>query len=75
MIDNEETSNYETFRDCFSGPVIQKSAAEKSKPKTRRSSKGRKNAIKPVASTSHDAADEQNADDLAEFIDVRGFIF
>ncbi|KAI9725043.1 MAG: hypothetical protein M1812_000319 [Candelaria pacifica] len=69
MIDDEERSNYETFRDCLSGPVIQKSAV-KSKPKGRRSSKGRKNAIKPIASISpKDAADEQDADDLAEFVD------
>ncbi|KAI9707658.1 MAG: hypothetical protein M1836_000619 [Candelina mexicana] len=69
MINDEERNNYETFRDCLSGPVIQKSAT-KSKQKGRRSSKGRKNAIKPVASaSSQDAGEEQDADDLAEFTD------
>ena len=77
----EEQSNYETFRDCLSEPVLKALAApiEKSKPKkkrhAKRGSKGRESdiaqqetalAIKPSPE-----AQQADAEDLGEFIEVR----
>lgn len=64
----DENDNYEIFRDCVSTALIKRLATPK-RPERRRAGKGRKNAIKPVAR----AADEKevdDAEDLAEFIDV-----
>lgn len=70
MISSEEEANYEIFRDCLSTVVIEKLAPASSKPKKR--VKGRKNEIKPVASVS-DGADNEETDaaDLSDFTEVR----
>ncbi|KAI9822469.1 MAG: hypothetical protein M1827_000188 [Pycnora praestabilis] len=70
MIVEDERSNYETFRDCLSGPIIQKSAVKGSKPQKRRNARGRKNTIKVVEHVeTQNERDEQGAEDLADFID------
>lgn len=72
MIPVEEESNFSTFRDCLSEPVIRKLAIQPPKPSKRRAAKGRKNAIKPVypQEAQADARQTNDAEDLAEFIDV-----
>jgi len=78
----EEQSNYETFRDCLSEPVLKALAApiEKPTPKkkrrhAKRESKGRESdiaqqetalGIKPSSE-----AQQADAEDLGEFIEVR----
>lgn len=74
--DEESNSNYETFRDCLSGPIIQKSAlpppVRLRKRKASKPTGGRKSTHKATVE-SNDGPDERNgsdAEDLAEFIDV-----
>lgn len=79
----EEQSNYETFRDCMSEPIMKALAlpAEKEKTKTKRIAKKRakykpvgmfapaKSQVETPSTTSAPTA--ADAEDLGEFIDVR----
>lgn len=74
---NEESnSNYEAFRDCLSGPIIQKSALPPpARPRKRKAPKptGGRNRTHQATAESTDGPDEPNgsdAEDLADFIDV-----
>ena len=78
----EEQSNYETFRDCMSEPIMKALAApmEKPKPKKKRHAKkgsksGRKDAVVVTQDTAADANAHANtgtdAEDLGEFIEVQ----
>jgi hypothetical protein len=78
----EEQSNYETFRDCLSEPVLKALAApiEKPKPKKKRhAKKGSKSAKSefvnqeavPTNAIGNDEAEGTDAEDLGEFIEVR----
>jgi hypothetical protein len=83
-ISAEEQSNYETFRDCFSEPVLKVLAAPVEKPKmkqkrhAKRSSK-EKDVVKSVTkaepkrsiSTTTNDTQASDAADLGEFIEVR----
>ncbi|KAL2355954.1 hypothetical protein BJ546DRAFT_584993 [Cryomyces antarcticus] len=71
MLSGDEKPNYETFRDCLEGLVIQKLAIRPARTRRRRPAKGRKNAIKPVE-VSKEAEEEQtgnDAEELGEFVD------
>jgi len=63
-----EDANFQVFRECLSTPLIEKSSEQPAK-KTRkaRGNNRRKTAIKPVI---HKAVEANDAEDLAEFIDV-----
>ncbi|MCJ1367165.1 hypothetical protein MMC16_006297 [Acarospora aff. strigata] len=67
------SSNYEVFRDCLSGPIIEKSAITPTKPRKRKTSKGRKTAVKTGQHPDHNEdeqhSDGDNPEDLADFID------
>ena len=65
-MEQAESFNFQLFRDCLSNPLIEKSTEAPSKIKTRNKS-GRKTAIKPVIV---ETTEQNNADELAEFIDV-----
>lgn len=67
MIEDAELSNFETFRDCLSTPLISLAAVQPKKLSKKRKGTGRKNAIKPVQIGSEP---ENDAEELAEFIDV-----
>ncbi|KAL1638255.1 hypothetical protein SLS56_000063 [Neofusicoccum ribis] len=71
MISAEEESNFSTFRDCLSEPVIRKLAIQPPKPSKRRAAKGRKNAIKPAypQEAQDDARRSNDAEELGEFVD------
>jgi hypothetical protein len=84
IIPSDEQSNYETFRDCLSEPVLKSLAApiEKPKPKKKRHAKKNskeKNALngksKPEVTTSGNISNSDmqtsDAEDLGEFIEVR----
>jgi hypothetical protein len=74
-IPEEEQSNYETFRDCLSEPVLRTLAAPVKRVKTKRTPRrGRRNIdkkdakdVKVLQMEEHGSA----AEDLGEFIDVR----
>jgi hypothetical protein len=78
----EEQSNYETFRDCMSEPIMKALAlpAEKEKTKTKRTAKKRAK-YKPVGmfaparpqteAPATSTPSGTDAEDLGEFIDVR----
>lgn len=68
MIADDEQTNYETFRDCLSTPLIEKSLGEPRNPRKRKGGKGRKNAIKPVVEVTIDTSND--AAELADFLDV-----
>ncbi|TKA72495.1 hypothetical protein B0A49_05842 [Cryomyces minteri] len=73
MLSDDEKPNYETFRDCLEGLVIQKLAIRPAKTRRRRPAKGSKNAIKPVE-VSKEAEEEPTGNDaaeLGEFVDVQ----
>lgn len=59
-------TNFQIFRDCLSNPLIEKSSEQPTK-KTRKARGGRKTAIKPIK---QDIEEANDAEDLAEFIDV-----
>ena len=79
----DEQSNFETFRDCFSEPVLKALAKPIAKPTkkkrvARRSKDGKdtagKKKIEVVAKDTSIPEDEQaTAEDLSEFIDVQNF--
>ncbi|TVY75716.1 Uncharacterized protein LSUE1_G005665 [Lachnellula suecica] len=64
--EDNETSNFQLFRDCLSTPLIEKSSVTPPK-KARKVRAGRKTAIKPVYTTPEEPND---AAELGEFIDV-----
>lgn len=68
----ENQSNYSIFRDCLSGPIIQKLLLNPVKKPVPRRTKGRKNsaAIVDNSETSNDANDQEAANDCADFVDV-----
>ena len=68
---DEEQGNFNLFRECLSGPIIELSAVAPLKSSRKKSSKGRSN-IKKVDETRHDRPDEDSdtVEDLADFIDV-----
>lgn len=67
---NRDTSNnFATFRDCLSDPVIRKLAAKPQKvQKKKKASRRKSDTPTEIAGVSEDGND---AEDLAEFIDVR----
>ncbi|KAI4920351.1 uncharacterized protein J4E92_008570 [Alternaria infectoria] len=72
----EEQSNFETFRDCLSEPVLKALAApiEKPKPKKKRHAKkgskdGKDEVVKQEAIPTMVEAQETDAEDLGEFIE------
>lgn len=70
MIPEEESTNFDIFKDCLSTSVISRLAPDSGKKK--RASKGRKNEIKPVAKVaSAEGSVGSDAVELAEFIEVR----
>lgn len=67
----EAQSNLDTFRDCLSGPLVQRSAVEKGRTPQKRRTKGRKNSIKPVKiHVEADSLGRGDVEELAEFIEV-----
>ncbi len=71
MADDEGSGNFDTFRDCLSGTLIEKSAIKSPRVNKRRTAQGHRNASKLVKGPVGDGEEEQNAaEDLAEFIDV-----
>lgn len=68
----EDQSNYTIFRDCLSGPIIQKLLLNPVKKPVPRRAKGRKNsaAIVDNTETSNNANDQEAANDCADFVDV-----
>ena len=80
----EEQSNYETFRDCMSEPIMKALAlpAEKEKPKKKRMAKKSakhkpvgmfapaKPQVEAPSTISSNAPSATDAEDLGEFIDV-----
>ncbi|EKG10742.1 hypothetical protein MPH_12125 [Macrophomina phaseolina MS6] len=71
MIPTDEASNFSTFRDCLSDPVIRKLAIHPPKAPKRRVAKGRKAAIKPVypKEVQDDARQSNDAEELGEFVE------
>jgi hypothetical protein len=66
MISDEESTNFQVFRDCISAPLIEKSTSKTAKPKRKANSR-RKTAIKPV---SQPAEDINDAAELADFVEA-----
>ncbi|KAL9053846.1 MAG: hypothetical protein Q9206_003776 [Seirophora lacunosa] len=68
---DETQSNLDIFRDCLSGPLVQRSAVGKGRTPQKRRTKGRKNSIKPVKiHVEADSLGRGDVEELAEFIDV-----
>jgi hypothetical protein len=63
-----EDANFQVFRDCLSGPLIEKSSTELGKKHRKaRGNSRRKAAIKPIQI---ELEERNDAEELAEFIDV-----
>jgi hypothetical protein len=63
-----EEANFQIFRDCLSTPLIEKSSTQPAnKTRKARGNGRRKTAIKPV---SVETEEPNDAEELAEFIDV-----
>ncbi|KAI4697700.1 uncharacterized protein J4E84_000833 [Alternaria hordeiaustralica] len=77
----EEQSNFETFRDCLSEPVLKALAApiEKPKPKKKRHAKkgsksGKNEIVKQEVVPTMVEAQETDAEDLGEFIEKNQYL-
>ena len=68
MIDDELQGNYETFRDCVSGPVVQRLLSRPAKPVKKKAATNRKNGTKSVIHTEQEVGN--GAEDLTDFVDV-----
>lgn len=67
-MNEDETSNFQLLRDCLATPLVEKAAVkEKPQKKIRKAKYGRKTIIKPAFATE----EPNDAEELAEFIDVR----
>jgi hypothetical protein len=71
-IPDEEQSNYETFRECLSEPVLRTLAAPVEKVKRKKERKRRRSGGKRVEEVRVERIEEDGttAEDLGEFIDV-----
>ena len=79
-IASDEQSNFETFRDCFSEPVLKALSKPIEKPKkkkrvARKSKDGRNGVVKQekvvaVRRAAYTEEEQTTAEDLGEFIDV-----
>lgn len=81
VIPADEQSNYETFRDCLSEPILKLLAApdEKAKPKKKRHAKKiskekngtiQESRMVSMTSNQNDDAQTSDAEDLGDFIEV-----
>lgn len=70
MIPEEESANFDIFRDCLSTAVIERLAPGNGKGPKKRRVKGRKKEIKPVV---RDEVEDGRSDvaELADFVEVR----
>lgn len=72
MSSDERQKNRDLFRDCLSGPLVQRFALHEAKSLRKRKSKGRKKDIKLVKDEVKSSETLQNqVEELGEFIDVR----
>ncbi|MCJ1462030.1 hypothetical protein MMC07_000630 [Pseudocyphellaria aurata] len=65
---HSDHSNFDIFRDCVSGPIIQKLLIAPAKPSKRKTARERKNPAASLSATDEPIA-EDNGDDFAEFVD------
>lgn len=72
MISDDESSNYELFRDILATPLIEKCSSQGTPPKARQKRKSRrKSAASATQAVNAPLSEESNdAEELAEFIDV-----
>lgn len=70
----DDQSNYGIFRDCISGPIIQKLLIAPAKPLKRKAARERKNSAARLSAIDNWSA-ENEADDLADFVDVSFYIY
>lgn len=74
---SSSSSNYEAFRDCLSGIIVEKSNERPRQPPKRKSYKARRNNhnVKKDTTSKTDSAPPPparvNPEDLADFVDVR----
>ncbi len=69
MIYDENQSNYKAFRDCVSGPVIQRLLYTPANPIKKKSAKSRKNAARSAVPVEEEVSNE--VEDLTDFVDVQ----
>ena len=69
MISEVHQINFETFRDCVSGPILERLLKPPAKPAKQKSARKRNNATRSAQYTERNLTD--GAEDLADFVDVR----
>ena len=69
---NDNSSNYEIFRDCLSSVIVERSNEQPRRPPKRKSYKARRNhtPANDNVTSSVPAPARTNPEDLAEFVDV-----
>lgn len=84
IIPPEEQSNFETFRECLSEPVLRALATPIEEPKKKKKRHGKKNSKNGIKSDeprqkpetpAQNGEETNDAEDLGEFIDVNIFPF
>lgn len=70
MLSNELQGNLELFRDCLSGPLVQKFAVDHTTSSSKSKPKRRKRAPRDVEYESGTTATGSAAEELGDFIDV-----
>lgn len=68
MSNEEHQGNYETFRDCFSGPIVQRLLTKPVNSVNKKGAKNRKNAARGANHVEQEVGNE--AEDLTDFVDV-----
>ena len=69
MIENR--GNFETFRDCLWGPIVQQDTARSGRSLRKRSRRGRKNAYRSTKPAGYEIESKtSDAEELADFVDV-----
>ena len=68
----EDRGNFETFRDCLCGPILQQDAARSSRSASKRPRRGRRLADKSRTPAGYEIESKTNdAEELADFVDVQ----
>ena len=71
MISGDLQNNFELFRDCLSGPLVQRLAVDRNESSGKRKPKGRKRHLKDVGHEPGTMTSGSSAEELEDFVDVR----
>ena len=69
MTDDEDQSNYDVFRDCIAGPMVQRLLTRSAEPVKKKSARSRKATARSVVLVEEEVRND--TEDLTDFVDVK----